>query len=42
MADKILICKDCDKEFGFTESEQAFYKEKDSKTNRKDVQNVED
>jgi DNA-directed RNA polymerase subunit RPC12/RpoP len=28
MADKILICKDCGKEFIFTESEQAFYKEK--------------
>lgn len=28
MADKTLICKDCGKEFIFTESEQAFYKEK--------------
>lgn len=28
MADKILICKDCGREFVFTESEQAFYKEK--------------
>jgi len=28
MADKVLICKDCGKEFVFTESEQAFYKEK--------------
>lgn len=28
MADKILVCKDCGKEFVFTESEQAFYKEK--------------
>ena len=28
MADKLLVCKDCGKEFLFTESEQAFYKEK--------------
>ena len=28
MADKTLICKDCQKEFVFTEGEQAFYKEK--------------
>lgn len=28
MADKTLVCKDCGKEFLFTESEQAFYKEK--------------
>lgn len=28
MADKILVCKDCGKEFIFTEGEQAFYKEK--------------
>lgn len=28
MADKALICKDCQKEFMFTEGEQAFYKEK--------------
>ena len=28
MADKTLICKDCGKEFIFTESEQAFYREK--------------
>ena len=28
MADKILSCKDCSAEFTFTESEQAFYKEK--------------
>ena len=28
MADKTLICKDCGKEFIFTEGEQAFYKEK--------------
>lgn len=28
MADKILICKDCNKEFTFTEGEQAFYAEK--------------
>jgi DNA-directed RNA polymerase subunit RPC12/RpoP len=28
MADKNLICKDCGKEFVFTEGEQAFYKEK--------------
>ena len=32
MADKNLVCKDCEKEFVFTEGEQAFYKEKDSKT----------
>jgi len=28
MSDKILVCKDCSVEFPFTESEQAFYKEK--------------
>ena len=28
MPDKNLVCKDCGKEFVFTESEQAFYKEK--------------
>ena len=28
MADKIITCKDCGAEFVFTESEQAFYKEK--------------
>ncbi|GCD12465.1 zinc-ribbon domain-containing protein [Clostridium tagluense] len=28
MADKNLVCKDCGKEFLFTEGEQAFYKEK--------------
>ncbi len=28
MADKNLICKDCNAEFVFNESEQAFYKEK--------------
>lgn len=28
MADKKLICKDCEKEFIFSEGEQAFYKEK--------------
>jgi hypothetical protein len=28
MADKPLTCKDCQKEFLFTEGEQAFYKEK--------------
>jgi len=28
MADKILTCKDCNNEFIFNESEQAFYKEK--------------
>lgn len=28
MADKILTCKDCNKEFTFTEGEQAFYAEK--------------
>ncbi|ERI90050.1 zinc-ribbon domain-containing protein [Clostridium sp. YIM B02515] len=28
MADKNLNCKDCGKEFVFTEGEQAFYKEK--------------
>jgi hypothetical protein len=28
MADKVIICKDCKKEFIFTENEQAFYKEK--------------
>ena len=27
MADKILTCKDCNKEFTFTEGEQAFYAE---------------
>jgi len=28
MEDKTLTCKDCGKEFVFTEGEQAFYKEK--------------
>ncbi len=28
MADKVLTCKDCNSEFIFNESEQAFYKEK--------------
>lgn len=28
MADKTLTCKDCGKEFIFTEGEQEFYKEK--------------
>ena len=28
MADKTLSCKDCGKEFVFTEGEQEFYKEK--------------
>lgn len=28
MADKTLTCKDCNAEFVFTDSEQAFYKEK--------------
>lgn len=28
MADKNLVCRDCEKEFVFTEGEQAFYKEK--------------
>jgi DNA-directed RNA polymerase subunit RPC12/RpoP len=28
MEDKNLVCKDCGKEFVFTEGEQAFYKEK--------------
>ncbi len=28
MADKNLICKDCQKEFVFTEGEQEFYREK--------------
>lgn len=28
MADKKLICKDCNSEFVFTEREQEFYKEK--------------
>lgn len=28
MADKLLVCKDCNTEFTFTESEQAFYQEK--------------
>ena len=28
MADKGLICKDCGKEFVFTEGEQSFYKER--------------
>lgn len=28
MADKNLVCKDCEKEFVFTEGEQAFYQEK--------------
>ncbi len=28
LKDKIIICKDCNKEFTFTAGEQAFYKEK--------------
>ncbi|MCM0647964.1 zinc-ribbon domain-containing protein [Clostridium swellfunianum] len=28
MADKTIVCKDCSKEFIFSENEQAFYKEK--------------
>lgn len=28
MADKTIVCKDCGTKFTFTESEQAFYKEK--------------
>lgn len=28
MADKTLVCKDCGKEFIFTEGEQEFYREK--------------
>lgn len=28
MADKTIICKDCNQSFVFTESEQAFYREK--------------
>jgi ssDNA-binding Zn-finger/Zn-ribbon topoisomerase 1 len=28
MADKTIICKDCNNEFVFTEGEQEFYKEK--------------
>ena len=28
MPDKTLICKDCQKEFVFTEGEQEFYQEK--------------
>jgi uncharacterized protein with PIN domain len=28
MADKTITCKDCNTEFIFNESEQAFYKEK--------------
>ena len=28
MADKTIVCKDCGKDFLFTENEQAFYKEK--------------
>lgn len=28
MADKTINCKDCSSDFVFTESEQAFYKEK--------------
>lgn len=28
MADKKIICRDCNSEFVFTDREQAFYKEK--------------
>lgn len=28
MPDRSIVCKDCGKEFVFTEGEQAFYKEK--------------
>ena len=27
MADKTIVCRDCEKEFLFTEGEQAFYNE---------------
>ena len=49
MADKTIVCRDCGKEFLFTEGEQAFYKEKgfdnepvrcvDCRRARKDKQN---
>ena len=35
MSDKTIICKDCNKEFIFTEGEQAFYAEKGWCTERK-------
>ncbi|MDD4147068.1 MAG: zinc-ribbon domain-containing protein [Candidatus Cloacimonetes bacterium] len=28
MADKTIICRDCNKEFVFTDGEQEFYREK--------------
>jgi DNA-directed RNA polymerase subunit RPC12/RpoP len=28
MPDRSIVCKDCGKDFDFTEGEQAFYKEK--------------
>ncbi|ERK28928.1 zinc-ribbon domain-containing protein [Clostridium intestinale] len=28
MSDKTIVCRDCGKDFVFTEGEQAFYKEK--------------
>jgi DNA-directed RNA polymerase subunit RPC12/RpoP len=28
LPDKSIVCKDCGKDFAFTEGEQAFYKEK--------------
>lgn len=42
MADKTIICKDCGKEFVFTEGEQEFYKEKGFQNDPFDVLNVEE
>ena len=41
MPDKTIVCKDCGGEFVFTEGEQEFYKEKDSKMILLDAQSVE-
>ncbi len=42
MADKTLTCKDCGKEFVFTEGEQEFYKEKGFENEPQRCQNVEE
>ncbi len=42
MADKTLTCKDCGKEFVFTEGEQEFYKEKGFENEPQRCQNAEE
>ncbi len=41
MADKNITCKDCGKEFVFTEGEQEFYKEKGFENEPQRCQNAE-